>query len=804
MRMEEASLLRDAFDEAIELEGEAREKWLARSRARDPELTSRLEAMLSADTSDVDRELAALPRRLMGGGGVAGSMVGEGSDADVRVGPFRLLGVIGEGGFGVVHLAEQSEPIRRLVAIKLIKPGMDSRAIIARFNDERQALALMDHPAVATAIDAGTTRDGRPYVVMPLIAGVPITHFCTAQRTTIRDRVALMVAVCEGVQHAHSRGVIHRDLKPGNILVTEREGAAEPKIIDFGLAKALASPLTSHETLTLGEHWIGTPEYMAPEQAAGVPVDTRADIYSLGVVLYELLAGRPPIARAELAGKDRAGVLEVMERGVRAPSKAAGGASGASGIDRELDWITLHCLEREPSRRYATADALAADLRRYLEARPVEVGPPARAYRMWRWVSRHRLPVAAGAVATLGVLLGSGAAVGFAITAKAEERRALQALGILRSVVTGVDPMVAQGLDPTLTLKQLEQVEGMLEDPTLDAKNELFLSEALAIAYASIGRGQEAYTLGRRALKLLDDLEPGPSIRRMGLLDLLVRTGLDLNLEIRERDGIKAMSREALALSELLLPADSEAWFRAEELDRRTYPGRFENYGAFFERAVRVLGPSHRQTLTIMRRQAEQMQANGAPGAVEMIESARALASANHGESSPLTHIELPGELLVHLRAGASNEALLAMVDERLPRAQEILGRFHPTVIRTRFNQASVLMRMGQYPEATRVLEDARSVEVRARGPSSAMANWFAAMLATAHLRMDDWGGYLREEANLTSETKRANLSLQMRLELCELTALRGEKERARGWLTTVDGKKFPEAESLRRKYNLE
>jgi serine/threonine protein kinase len=804
MRMEEASLLRDAFDEAIDLEGEAREKWLARSRARNPELTGRLEAMLSADTSDVDRELAALPRRLMGGGSGAGSMRDDGSDADVRVGPFRLLGVIGEGGFGVVHLAEQSEPIRRLVAIKLIKPGMDSRAIIARFNDERQALALMDHPAVATAIDAGTTRDGRPYVVMPLIAGVPITHFCTAQRTTIRDRVALMVAVCEGVQHAHSSGVIHRDLKPGNILVTEREGAAEPKIIDFGLAKALASPLTSHETLTLGEHWIGTPEYMAPEQAAGVPVDTRADIYSLGVVLYELLAGRPPIARVDLAGKDRAGVLEVMERGVRAPSKAAGGASGASGIDRELDWITLHCLEREPARRYATADALAADLRRYLEGRPVEVGPPARAYRMWRWVSRHRLPVAAGAVAALGVLAGSGAAVGFAITARAEARRANQSLEIMRSVLTGVDPNVAQGMDTTLTLKQLEQVEGRLNDPTLDAENELYLVETVAMAYAPIGQSQKAYTFGMRALGMLEELEPGPSLRRLKLLDLLVRSGLQVDEAVRDGGRLKAMSKEAIALSEALLPPDSVEWFEAVYLDWQTPPNEADGFVGLYERAERVLGPTHPTTLNLMRREAEQRQSAGLPGVVEMVELARRRALETFGEQSPLAHIGLSREVLVHSRAGASHDALLALIDERLPKAREILGERHPTVVRTRFNQAYVLVGAGRYSEAIRALESARAVETAARGSDSILANWFAAMLAIAHLRTDNWEGYLREEANLIGEVTNPNLSLEMRLELGELTAMRGERERAKRWLAAVGGHKFPEAEKLRRKYNLE
>jgi tetratricopeptide (TPR) repeat protein len=363
---------------------------------------------------------------------------------------------------------------------------------------------------------------------------------------------------------------------------------------------------------------------------------------------------------------------------------------------------------------------------------------------------------------------------------------------------------VAQGLDTTLTLKQLEQVEGMLDESTLDAENELYLSETLAMAYAPIGQSQKAYTFGMRAIGMLEELEPGPSLRRLKLLDLVVRSGLQLDVKVRDGGRLKAMSQEAITLSEALLPPDAVEWFEAVYLDWQTPPNEADGFVGLYERAERVLGLTHPTTLELMRREAEQMQSAKNPGAVELVELARRRAVGKYGEQSPLAHIGLSRELLVHFRAGASHEALLALIDERLPKAREILGERHPTVVRTLFNKASVLMAAGRYSEAIKVLESARIVEIATRGSESILANWFAATLAIAHLRTDNWEGYLREEANLNTEPKKSNLAPQMLLELSELTALRGEKARASAWLSPIDGSTFPQAELLRRKYNLE
>jgi serine/threonine protein kinase/WD40 repeat protein/tetratricopeptide (TPR) repeat protein len=344
------------------------------------------------------------------------------------IGPYKLLEQIGEGGFGVVFVAEQQEPIRRKVALKVLKPGMDTRQVIARFEAERQALALMDHPNIAHVLDAGATSTGRPYVVMELVKGVPITDFCNQESLAPRQRLELFVHVCQAVQHAHQKGIIHRDLKPTNVLVTLHDGAPVVKVIDFGIAKALGQQLTDKTLYTGFAQLLGTPLYMSPEQAAlsGLDVDTRSDIYSLGVLLYELLTGTTPFDQERL----RAAGYEEMRRIIREEepprpsmrlSTLGHAATLASGQRRsdpkrlsqlcrgELDWIVMKALEKDRSRRYESASALAQDIERYLHDEPVQACPPSRWYRLRKVLRKHR----AGAVtaAAFAGLLLAGAAV---------------------------------------------------------------------------------------------------------------------------------------------------------------------------------------------------------------------------------------------------------------------------------------------------------------------------------------------------------------------------------------------------------
>ncbi len=341
----------------------------------------------------------------------------------VIAGRYTLLEVLGEGGMGTVYRADQTEPVKRQVALKLIKIGMDSRAVLARFDAERQALALMDHPNIARVYDGGTTATGQPFFVMELVSGEPITEYCDRHRLSVRARLELFVAVCQAVQHAHQKGIIHRDLKPGNVLVTEVDGRPTPKVIDFGVAKATEFKLTDQSLADTGAI-VGTPTYMSPEQAdpSSMDIDTRTDVYALGVILYELLAGSPPLDAKQFK---RGAILEMlrMVREVDPPrpstkvSTAEALPSIAASRDIEpaqlkralqgdLDWIVMKALEKDRTRRYETANGFAADVLRHLAYEPVQAAPPSRAYRLRKFVRKHRGAVIAASLVLLALLAG--------------------------------------------------------------------------------------------------------------------------------------------------------------------------------------------------------------------------------------------------------------------------------------------------------------------------------------------------------------------------------------------------------------
>ena len=426
------------FYDALGVPEPKRKAFLDQSCNRDPGLRAAVEEMLAAH-GEAEQFFSDSPAA-----GVAAEaaqfLASRDSEAEANapdqqigswIGPYKLLEKVGEGGCGVVYMAMQEKPMRRKVAVKIIKLGMDTKSVIARFDAERQALAMMDHPNIARVLDAGTTASGRPYFVMELVRGSKITDYCDQNNLNARQRLDLFQRICRAIQHAHQKGIIHRDLKPSNILVTMYDGVAVPKVIDFGIAKAMEEPLTDKTLFTSYHQLIGTPAYMSPEQAemSGLDTDTRSDIYSLGVLLYELLTGRTPFNQKEL-----------LHRGHRrnaphpAPKRASpplnhGHDPAKRGTDRhrppprrlappnlvlllkgDLDWIVMKALEKDRTRRYETANGLALDIERYLNNEPIIARPPTKLYRLQKLVRRNKVVFMAGTAVTLALLAGLGAA----------------------------------------------------------------------------------------------------------------------------------------------------------------------------------------------------------------------------------------------------------------------------------------------------------------------------------------------------------------------------------------------------------
>jgi serine/threonine protein kinase len=425
------------FCEALELDvAEEREAFLQQACAGNPALRAAVEELLraNAQAESFFRENSALlkpPEEV-------GAQSNAYTDASVGtfIGPYRLAQWLGEGGGGIVYMAEQATPVQRQVALKIIKLGMDTRRVIARFEAERQTLALMEHPNIARVLDAGATETGRPFFVMELVRGVKITDYFAENAVPLRERLALFQQICHAIQHAHQKGIIHRDIKPSNILITLQDGQPVPKVIDFGIAKATAGPLSAGTLFTVNEQLVGTPAYMSPEQIqGGMDVDTRSDIYSLGIVLYELLAGRPPFDNQELL---RLGVDE-MRRVLRdqeppRPSISAAQSRDATAeslrwvaaVRGDLDWIVMKALEKDRDRRYQTARGLALDIDHYLRDEPIQARPPSRRYRLRKLVRRNKATFAAIGATTLVLVVGLAVSTWLFFRASRAERQQTQ------------------------------------------------------------------------------------------------------------------------------------------------------------------------------------------------------------------------------------------------------------------------------------------------------------------------------------------------------------------------------------------
>jgi serine/threonine protein kinase/Tfp pilus assembly protein PilF len=461
-----------------------------------------------------------------------------------RVGRYKILQQIGEGGCGVVYMAEQEEPVRRRVALKVIKLGMDTKSVIARFEAERQALAMMDHPNIAKVLDAGATDTGRPYFVMELVRGIKITDYCDQNNLPTEARLDLFLQVCRAVQHAHQKGIIHRDIKPSNILVTHNDGVPVPKVIDFGIAKATQGKLTDHTLFTAFEQFIGTPAYMSPEQAemSALDIDTRSDLYSMGVLLYELLTGKTPFDAAELmeAGIDgmrrhirekeparpstRLSTMLAADLTSVAAHRQAAAPKLIHMVRGDLDWIVMKCLEKDRTRRYETANGLASDIQRHLNNEPVLASPPSKLYQFRKLVKRHKLAFAA-AMAVLAAL-----ALGLAVSshlflrerqahqktivaeqeqdrlrerAETEAGKSRQVVNFLEEMLGGVGPSVAAGRDATMLKEILDKTaQRVSRELTNQPEVEAELKNEMGEIYRALGQPDKAEAMQRAALAL--------------------------------------------------------------------------------------------------------------------------------------------------------------------------------------------------------------------------------------------------------------------------------------------------------------
>jgi serine/threonine protein kinase/tetratricopeptide (TPR) repeat protein len=491
--------VRDLFLAAAELPAADRAAYLSANDGGDAELRAAVERLLAAHEQPAPVLLRPAP------GVPTADYAPIAETVGTRIGPYKLMEQIGEGGFGLVFVAEQTEPVRRKVAVKVIKPGMDSSQVIARFQAERQALALMDHPNIARVLDAGATDSGRPYFVMELVRGIPITAYCDQNQLPPHERLELFVSVCHAIQHAHQKGVIHRDIKPSNVLVTSHDGKPVAKVIDFGVSKAIHQPLTDRTIYTNFAQMIGTPLYMSPEQAemSGLDIDTRSDIYSLGVLLYELLTGSTPLAKKRVA----AAAYDEIRRLIREeeppkPSTRLSSSDSLASIAAQrhtepaklsklvrgdLDWITMKALEKDRTRRYETANGLAREIQRYLADEVVEARPPSARYRLHKFLRKHRAGALTAAAFVALLLAGVALSTWQAVRAMRAEAEA-----------------VAERDEKEQARKDADEARHRAEDA----------AERLRQATVLAGRGQLLTQQGRwyaahAAFAIAEELEPG-------------------------------------------------------------------------------------------------------------------------------------------------------------------------------------------------------------------------------------------------------------------------------------------------------
>lgn len=721
------------FSAARELHGDARQEYLHEACADDSGLRSRIEALLAADvdagsflkSAKGDSEANGFSTGIPGGPEIPSETAGQ------WIGKYKLLQNIGEGGFGTVWMAEQKEPVRRMVALKVIKLGMDTKQIVARFEAERQALALLEHPNIAKVFDAGSTETGRPYFVMELVRGVPILEYCDTKRLDTTSRLNLFALVCNAIQHAHQKGIIHRDIKPGNILVTLHDGVPVPKVIDFGIAKATNQELTQKTLFTELHQLVGTPAYMSPEQAemSGLDIDTRSDIYSLGVLLYELLTGTTPFAHKELMERGFGEMMRIIREDTpHKPSTRLSTLGNQAMITAEqrhadvkklgfilrgdLDWIVMKCLEKDRSRRYDTASGLAEDIVRHLSDEPVIAGPPGTRYKLRKFVKRHRGRVAAAgviaAILVLGVVgtsYGMISAIHERDNARAAELETAKRASELEQVAEFQAEQLGE-IDPHQMGIMLRQslVEGVPEDQ----RNE-FEQRLAQINFTNIALGALEESIFQRTIEAIDtQFSDQPIV----LAQMLKSTGKTLYmlglLELAEGPQTRALAIQRNSLGDDHPDTLGSIGNVGSLLKSR---GRLDEAEGYYREALegwrRVFGDDHPKTLNAVNNMGSFLYAQGKRDEAvsnysEALEGRRRVLGNDHLDT--LISITSMGAIR---NAQGDREAAEVLNLEALEISRRTLGNDHPRTLNALNNMGSLKYGQGQLPEAEAYLREA-------------------------------------------------------------------------------------------------
>ena len=719
---EEPDRIKSLFVGALEREGSAREAFLAGECGADGELKRRVEALLRAN-----EEAGGFLAEADGGDGVdPHDQVGE--QPGRIVGRYKLLQEIGEGGFGIVWMAEQLEPVRRKVALKIIKLGMDTKQVVARFEAERQALALMDHPNIAKVLDGGVTAGGRPFFVMELVRGVPITEYCDEAKLSTRLRLDLFMQVCHAVQHAHQKGIIHRDIKPSNVMVTLHDGRPVPMVIDFGIAKATSGSLTEKTLFTEFRQFLGTPEYMSPEQAeiSGLDVDTRTDIYSLGVLLYELLTGTTPLDSQTLRRAAYDEILRMIREvepqrpstrvstlGERRLTVASARATEPGMLQRlmrgDLDWIVMKALEKERTRRYESAASLAQDVQRFLGHEPVVARPPSRAYKVSKFMRRNRTAVGAAAAILVALLAGTAAAtIGF-VRAERGRREALEAQQLARAAA---DEALAAEERARLEEERARQEadNATRAEASERAQRERAAAEAAAAAainafYDEMLFSIDPLRLRERSAFALDDVSlPTAEAhdRDVSVVEMLRGGAASVEEGFGDKPELEVKVRETIGITLLGLGRPDEA---REQLD----------LAAELQGGLPGVDEADRLRLQLLRGMAAS-RAGADAEAEELIRAARDGMKRVHGARSPRTlHA---GTLLGRVLSDRGEYAeAIALLEETLELQRHVLSSEHRDTIDTMVELANCYAWQTKPLEAEPIVREAYELATRLLAP---------------------------------------------------------------------------------------